>query len=265
MLLMILALAAAPLDCSSPSSIAEVGTPIIEAWRSGRTEEAKSKVDALITACPDPVAFPGARVIRADIAYGEGDFAGVLQALDGVPRGTPSTNSRMASILAMRSAVALNDPGTAFREKAQLMAAATANLTSEQGEVGARLVEINKMPEHTVIGIEGDYANGPFKRHLTFLIIPADPLEPPRTIMLTTSPATQLLGVSNSYALDEYTCDRHVTLDWIKSPTQPTYNAVRERVLAHLEVAIDGVSASSGPADAVCAFAAYLAPGFQSN
>jgi hypothetical protein len=168
MLLMILALATAPLDCSSPSSVAEVGTPIIEAWRSGRTEEAKAKVDALITACPDPV-------------------------------------------------------------------------------------------------IEGDYANGPFKRHLTFLIIPAAPLEPPRTIMLTTSPATQLLGVSNSYALDEYTCDRHVTLDWIKSPTQPTYNEVRERILAHLEVSIDGVSASFGPADAVCAFAAYLAPGFEAN
>ncbi|MBC7166664.1 hypothetical protein [Phenylobacterium sp.] len=253
-----------PIDCQSREAVLDATRPVLAAWNAQKWEEAKSGADAVIAACGKAEGTEAAYALGSDLAYRDGDFASALSLAQNVPRYGPSPLARLAGLTAVQSAIALGDAEAAEREKLAVSAAIVAALTFPDGPIRGRMLGGFAAGENMVIAVEGDYKNGPFVRHLTFIVVPREPLKPLRTLMLTTSPASAMMDLEGVYAFDEYACDRHVLLDIIQSDHQPTYDEMRARVEAHLTQPADGISASSAGSGGACPMGVFLAPGFGS-
>lgn len=249
------------LNCSDGPAIHEAWRPALEAYNSGDMTRAKAVTEAILVACPTAPLIAGPRVMRADIADKELDHDGALAALQGVERPSAAAMGTLPSFIALRSWQGKQDAEGFAQERRRLADGVEKQLTDPDGRVKARLIEHFEIGDMTVSAIEGDYRNGDFVRHTTFVVQSSKPFAPLRTIMLTTSPASALLGGSKVYFLDEYSCARHVTLEVIPR-RKPKYRALRSRVEAHLSGSATGVS-STEAGDQGCAFANYVAPGYE--
>lgn len=254
----------APLNCESREAVLDATRPVLAAWNAEEWETAKAGADAVIAACGEAEGTQAAYALRSDLAYRDGDFASALQFAQNVPRHGPSPLARLAGLTAVQSAIALGDAEAAEREKLAVTAAIVAVLTSPDGPIRGRMLGGFAAGDNMVVAIEGDYKNGSFVRHLTFIVMPQEPLAPLRTLMLTTSPASAIMDLKGVYAFDEYACDRHVLLDLIQSDHRPTFEEMKVRVEAHLTERVDGMSAISGGSGGACPMGIFLAPGFGS-
>lgn len=248
----------APLNCASGKEIYDAWTPAREAYSAGDMAGAKPFLDAIVAACPTAKLAEGPRVMRAEIAAAQKDYAGALRVLGDMDRPMANALGPLPSFIALRATAELKDAAGYSRERQRLVDGIEQRLTNPSAPK-AKLLERFSLDGNRVSAFEGEYQNGPFVRHITFLIQASEPFSPLRTVMLTTSPASALLGGPPVFILDEYTCGLHATLEIISGP-KPTYDVVRKK-LEH-RLAEGSTSPAEGADGELCGFSSYVAPGF---
>lgn len=203
----------------------------------------------------------GPRVMRADIAVSEKDYAGSLRTLGDMAR--PATNrlGALPSFIALSATAGVGDGEGYARERQWLADGIERRLTDPDGAVKAKLVERFNVGSIRVAAFEGDYQNGAFIRHMTFVIQGAEPFAPLRTIMLSSDPVSDMIDGQHAFFLDQYTCREHETLEII-AKRKPGYKTVREKVERHLQEPGGSISRTEGGGAEMCGFSDYVAPGF---
>ena len=253
--------AATPLNCNNGRAIYDAWTPAREAYGAGDVARAKPILDAIVAACPTAKLSEMPRVMRADIAVAEKDYAEALKVLGDMDRPMANGLGALPSFIALSATAGLKDADGYARERQRLVDGIEQRLTDPGGKVKAKLVERFSVGATKVIAFEGEYLNAPFQRHLTFLVYDPEPFAPPRTIMWTTDPASALLGGPPVLFLDEYVCGRHTTLEIIDK-RKSTYAKLRKKVEGWVAQSSGSISATTGGSGELCRFSAYVAPGF---
>ena len=228
---------------------------------------AKRAIDP-VASCPT-TSYPAfvARVVRGQVAVGEGDWAAARAALDGVDVHPEVPLSAMAGFLRLRADQGLNDTAAFARDRAALLMANDSFLR----HLGDRLIEIFRVGNAEVTAYAAPVDQGPFRRVTEFIVVPDDRAAYPASITLTDDRQTltiarEMAAKNNGpqpnhvWFVDLYTCNKHATLQQVSGDVPPDYAALKARVLAAVvDPAIIAVSA--GPDRAMCFSAKWILPG----
>jgi hypothetical protein len=225
---------------------------------------AKARFEAVIANCGVSPASQPARILRAELAWRDKDYAGVLAWLKDTPRVGPSRLNLTASMLAMRADREVGDKAAFARERSALEAAEAHALASGGEVLGSFDVDGTRVSAYRV-----NLAQGSFQRLIAFTVSPADPLALPESLMLTDDRAARAVvkqvgkgGEQAPYFLDAYTCFGHVTVKMVPGAGDqpPGYDTLKPLVIDYLK-ARSGASSQAAPTDVACAWPQYVAPG----
>lgn len=253
------AAAAASLNCADDQAMGKTWAEAVAALQANDWTTVKARTDAMIAACPATNQATPPRVMRGVAAIQEKQYDDALRVIGDSERPGTTPMGAMASFVALDGWAGKRDADGFARERRALVAGVENRLTDPEGEIRAKVVDRFETADASVTAIEGDYANGVFTRHMTFLIEPKAPFTAPRTVMLTTSPASTLVSGRMVYFVDAYSCSSHTTVEIIPK-RKPDYKAMRSKVETYLAGAATAVS-STEVNQGGCGFADYVAPG----
>ena len=132
------AISVSGLNCASRADIQAAWDPAIAAYQAGDRAKAKALTDDIIAACGHSPNADYPRLMRADIAIGEGDNDGALAALGATARPAPAPVGPYSSFVALRAWAAKKDAAAFARERDGLMAASAKALGDPAGPAKGR-------------------------------------------------------------------------------------------------------------------------------
>lgn len=238
----------------------------IEHFNGQRMSEAAAEVDRIILVCgEDPLShYP--RVMRAEIALGQNDAAMAIAVLGPVPRPAPAPIGTHGAWLYLRALQAAGRGEDLTRESAALVAASEAALVA--APINAERIESFEMGGYRVTALRLRLQQGAFLRRYFFLLAPMG-ADLPRSIAITENLMISQMDPNSrdkAFAVDEYFCAGHATLDWLSvrrrgEDPAPAYEVARAAVERRLGGPPDPVSAFVPGEGASCAFPSYITPG----
>lgn len=241
----------------------------VEHYNTQRWTEAAAETDHIITVCGDDLRSHFPRMMRGEIGLRQNEPTVALAALEPIPRPAPPPIGSNGAWLYLRALQMAGRGDDFIRERDALVAASERALLDPS--IGAERLEGFEMGGYRVTAFRLRLQQGSFLRRYYFLMAPTgDGL--PRSIAVTENLMISMMEPNSrekAFAIDEYGCEGHLTLDWISVRRRgedpvPDYEVVRAAVLRRLGGAPDPVS-SFQPGGAVCAFPQYITPGLDAG
>jgi hypothetical protein len=238
----------------------------VEAYQAQRYADAVTETESIVNACGADARTPFPRTLRAEIALmqNEPQIAVAMLAPLRVP--APRPLGSYPSWLYLQALEAVGDTETLAREREALIAASDRALTDPEG-IGGERIESFELGGYRVSAYRLRLQHDAFLRRYYFLLAPTG-AGLPRSIAITDDQMVALLEPDSrekSFAVDEYYCGGHATLDWLHVPKRgrdplPSYEVVRAAIVRRLSGDADPVS-STTPAGHTCSFTKYITPG----
>ena len=269
-----LALALAALDPSSPCAPSNLQSSIQQAASAVVRKDlaaAKSAIAGSLDCPADSAPAYSAHILAADIAAQQGDWRAARAALPKVDILPQSSLSPKAGFIRLRADQGLADVAAFARDRAALIAENDARL-----EAGGRRLEVFRVTGAQVTSYQASVDQGDFHRVLEFIVAPDDRAAYPASILLTDDRSGVRISkdlaeagagaAAHVWFIDLYTCPQQRTLQDRAQEvgSQPTYQAVKARVIAALEdskaTIIEVPSTSQG-----CSTAKWILPGLGFN
>lgn len=242
----------------------------VEHFNGQRMTEAATEADHIISVCgEDPLShYP--RVMRAEIALGQNDATMAITVLGPVPRPAPAPIGTHGAWLYLRALQAAGRGEDLTRESATLVAASEAALVA--APINAERIESFEMGGYRVTAFRLRLQQGAFLRRYYFLLAPTG-ADLPRSIAITENLMISQMEPNareKMFAVDEYFCAGHATLDWLSVRRRgqdpvPTYEVARAAVEQRLSAPPNPVSAFIPGESASCAFPTYITPGLDAE
>jgi hypothetical protein len=246
------------IDCTQLPTVSAAVSRASGVYQGGNPAGALQIVDAVIAQCgATPVTWPP-RILGALIALAINEHDRGLALLEPVPREGEGWVSTHAAYARLRLLQAEGDAATFGRERQILVQSAVAALTGAR--IHGRLQEAFSESGAQVWAVEATLDQDSFLRHWEFLIIPAAPLEMPRSIMISSDRVADELGDAALF-IDGYDCESHTTLQVIPARPQPQYAAIKAVVVAALRGQAHAVSGMHPGDSGICAWPAFVTPG----
>ncbi len=245
------------LDCASPASISPVMRHAADVFQGGDEARGRAVIDAIVARCGEqPTTWPP-RVLGALMALRAADYDRGLALIEPVPRTGGGWTITHASYARLRLLAGKGDAEAFGRERRALVDFAQASLISRYH---GRLQETFTVNGAEVRAIQATVEQEGFLRRWEFLIIPAEPLALPRSIMLTTDRTVDAMGQPALF-IDGYDCESHATLGMIPARPEPDYAALRQVVTQALQGHINPVSGMTPGSANLCAWVQFVTPG----
>jgi len=250
------------LDCRDGNAAMVIAVKAFEAAKAHDLQTAKTNAELIIANCGAAPVTIHMRWLRAQIAWTEKDYRGVLTWLDSLPRGVVNPLSVNVGLLAMRADEAASDLAAAADERGHLLAAVDSSLSRPPGaRIDSFDVDGAKVTAYSAVLNQGS-----FRRVLEFLVAPQNAGDLPQSLMLTDDKTADEIGLMHPgqptpYFLDFYTCSMHATVKILQAVNggPPTYETVKPLVIAFLQKG-GGATSSAPNSQAACAWPQYVAP-----
>lgn len=265
-ILMAAALAAsssAALDCRDARAVQAAWQDLAQTYDGKDKPAARAKADGIIAACGQARATWLPRIIRADIALGEQDFAGAYAAIEPVPAYGQGANGSYAAYLRLRALAGLKREAEFAETRQGLVSAAAEALTNRRGAIRGREIERFQTSFGEVRAFQANLTQGQFVRSYVFLITPKAPLELPQSVMLTSNQMVNQIAARQKAPapsfVDAYDCGGHTTITML--PKTPDYAALKKVVIDFYEGRAAATSSTRPNGQVVCANPAFVTPG----
>jgi len=260
---LLLAIAQQSAEGCAPVAIQQQVSAAADALARNDLATAKTVI-ASAAACPvenAPAYY--AHVLRAEIAAKESDWPTVQSMLGNVTFHPELKISPRAATFLLRADKALNDTKAFAAHRTGIIAGNDWMLSA----IGKK-IETFRAGKATVVAYEANVPQDALHRALEFIIIPDDPQDYPRSVLLTDDVgAAQIqaelkLPAGHVWFVDGYDCRGHTTLEMLPpSAEQPGYAAVKAIVIKSIEGKASGVSSTELPNGEMCTTISWILPG----
>ena len=251
------------LQCRDAEAVLPTFGAALQAEKLKDEPTARKAWEAVIDNCGTSSASYPPRIFRAEMAWREKDYAGVLSWIGPVSRVGPLRVNLMSSMLAMEADQALGDHAAFVRERTAVEDATQRALTRQGQELDRFQVNGTSVVAYSV-----KLSQGGFLRLMAFTISPANANALPESVMLTDDQNARAImkqmnkGGAASYFVDAYTCISHATVKMIPGhgDQPPTYEEVKPLVVDYLKTRT-WMTSQTRPAEVACAWPQFVAPG----